>query len=611
MKYKSIFCVLCALALLNLRGADSLTPYAADSVPRNALELWKDVDPRKDDLETEVIREWREEGVVCRYVLFKVGSFKGADSRIAAFYTFPEGMKKGPAFVWAHGGGQRAERERGTYFAKQGFATIDINWGGREMVEGIQANTDWGRVDPSQGPGFYPGALRPNVKLNLLPDEHTIDPVVSPRNGNWYLLAYAGRRAVTFLERQPEVDAGKIGFTGYSMGGNITSMVAIDDRLKAVVPMVGGSGFIMEDFPGLPETGRARGFKEVDLYNRTIDARSYWPHVKCPVLFLSASDDFHAVFDNLYKSAGLIPHGNWRASQLMHYNHSLGPQQWILLNRWFERHLDGKGVELPGTPKPTVKPGDSKTFARFGVSPDRADEVVRLDVYYSHDANARARFWKHVEADRSGGRWSAQLPMREHLPLYAFANITYPLAEPAQSFGGETSTYTITSDEYVYLPEKIESNRLRAEAKNIPVFEDFDQHGFRDWGFSPHGGVSTYKFQDPDREIPGADQVLRVTVNVPREKLSYRFRVGRRSFLAGVKGPSETYFFSRNLKPSGPQELLLRVSDFVDSKKKPMSDWKEISTFRFDVYDGAARVGLHFDDPANTGLISKMEWVHE
>ena len=97
--------------------------------------------------------------------------------------------------------------------------------------------------------------------------------VVSPRNGNWYLLAYAGRRAITFLERQPEVDPAKIGFTGYSMGGNITSMAAIDPRLKAVIPMVGGTGFINEDFPGLPDTSRARSFKNVDLYDRTIDAQ--------------------------------------------------------------------------------------------------------------------------------------------------------------------------------------------------------------------------------------------------------------------------------------------------------------------------------------------------
>ena len=195
--------------LATLHATDSLTPYTADKVPQNVVDLWQDVDARKDALETKVVKEWREDGVVCRYVIFKVGSFKGADSRIAAFYCFPEGAKKVPAFVYAHGGGQRADRERGLYFAKQGYATVDINWGGREMVEGIKENTDWGNVDPSQGPQFYPKAFR-GMKLSLLLDEHTIDSVVSPRNGNMFLLTYAGRRAITFLEQQPEVDTEKI-----------------------------------------------------------------------------------------------------------------------------------------------------------------------------------------------------------------------------------------------------------------------------------------------------------------------------------------------------------------------------------------------------------------
>ena len=220
-------------------GADTFVPYTADTVPNNVVALWKVVDARKDALETEIVKEWSEDGVVCRYVIFKVGTFKGADSRIAAFYTFPEGARKAAAIVWAHGGGQRAELEHGKYFARHGYAMVDINWGGREIVEGIEKNTDWGAIDPSQGPRFYPGAKRKSTKQDFLPDEHTIDSVVSPRNGNWFMLAYAGRRAITFLEQQPEVDPNRIGFTGYSMGGNITSYVSIDPRLKAVVPMVG------------------------------------------------------------------------------------------------------------------------------------------------------------------------------------------------------------------------------------------------------------------------------------------------------------------------------------------------------------------------------------
>ena len=126
--------VLLTAAAALLSAADSLQPYASEAdVPRDVVSLWRDVDFSRDPLDVRVLKEWREDGVVCRLVTFLVGNFKGAPSRIAAFYTFPEGAKNAPAFVWAHGGGQRAERRRGAYFAKQGFATIDINWGGREI----------------------------------------------------------------------------------------------------------------------------------------------------------------------------------------------------------------------------------------------------------------------------------------------------------------------------------------------------------------------------------------------------------------------------------------------------------------------------------------------
>ena len=174
--------------LLNLIGysvwaGDTFTPYRANKeVPRNVVDLWEAYDARLEPLEVRWIREWKSKGVITRYLTFKVGTFKGVDARIAAYYSFPEKGRRQAAFGWRHGGGQRAERRRGIYFAEQGFATVDINWLGRRMEEGIETNTDWGKVDPTQGPRFYPKALREGWKRNLQPDDHSIDPVPSPRH---------------------------------------------------------------------------------------------------------------------------------------------------------------------------------------------------------------------------------------------------------------------------------------------------------------------------------------------------------------------------------------------------------------------------------------------
>lgn len=611
MRLSATLCSLCVFGTA-IHAADSLSPYTADKVPTNVVDLWKDVDARKEALEIEVIKEWKEDGIVTRYVIFKVGTFKGADARLAALYTFPEGLKKGPAFVWSHGGGQRAERERGTYFAKQGYATIDINWGGREIIEGIKTNTDWGKVDPSQGPQFYPGALRKGTKLDLRPDEYTIDPVVSPRNGNWFLLTYAARRAITFLEQQPEVDPAKIGFTGFSMGGNITSYVAIDERLKAVVPMVGGSGFITADFPGLPGSGKAvhyRGHEK--LFADTMESQSYYPHVKIPVLLLSATNDFHSTFENIYQCMSVLPHDEWRVSQNMHFSHSLGPEQWILINRWFDQHLKGAPTSLPKTPVSKLDLHAATGNATFTVTPDRVAEVRAVDVYFSHDPNPRSRFWKFIQAKREGETWTAVLPVREKLPLFVFANCTYPLGETRQAFQGSTDHFTITSEEGVHLPEVIEVKHLHAKAAPQTVFEDFTANGFRNWGFGSTGGIYTYKFQDPDAATPAANQVLKVTAHAPRGNLSFRFRVNKNKYLTGVQEPVVDLSFNLQVTKPGDLEILLKASDFTDRDKHAMADWSNITTFHFGIYDGNTKSNFDFTDPANRHVITKMEWLTE
>ena len=586
--------------LATLHATDSLTPYTADKVPQNVVDLWQDVDARKDALETKVVKEWREDGVVSRYVIFKVGTFKGADSRIAAFYCFPEGAKRGPAFVWAHGGGQRADRERGVYFAKQGYATVDINWGGREMVDGIKENTDWGNVDPSQGPQFYPKAFR-GMKLSLLPDEHTIDSVVSPRNGNMFLLTYAGRRAITFLEQQPEVDPEKIGFTGFSMGGNITSYVAIDSRLKAVVPMVGGTGFNASEFPGIPNPTKAdRDRGQDELWANTMQSQAYYPHIKVPVLLLTASDDFHGIVDRAYTCMDALPHKDWRVSLKMHFSHNLGAEQWIMINQWFDKYLKGEPVNIPRTAESSLALKTGTQTAVFTVKPDQHGQFKALDIYYSYDPNPQSRFWKLASnVQHEGDTWSAYLPLHSGLPLFVFAICSYPLGTERESFDGRTSTYTITSREQVHLPTEWKLENLKTLATSDEFLPSFE----RGWGDSPIGGVITYKFRDPEMRLPGKDRALRLTLNGNTESYGVRFRITKNHYLTDVKAPPQDYVANVLIKP-GDTKVVFGLADFLDSKKQTMPDWSNVSTLTLEVIQKGKSIPLK----GNT-MLQSLEWT--
>jgi hypothetical protein len=142
-----------------------LAPWAAlqaaekkPAIPQTLTELWADVDLRKDPLEIEVLKEWEQDGVVCRIVRYQVGIFKGTPSRVAAFYAFPKGGTKLPALVEMHGGGQSASLNNVVTYAKRGYASISINWGGNKLNLGRAdmkydgPQTDWGKLDATHPP---------------------------------------------------------------------------------------------------------------------------------------------------------------------------------------------------------------------------------------------------------------------------------------------------------------------------------------------------------------------------------------------------------------------------------------------------------------------------
>ena len=147
-----------AAASLSLFDLNHL--FAAEGAPQSVQELWADFDPRKDPIEAEVIREWKEDGGVFRHVRYLIGTFKGKPARMVAIYGFPEGAKKLPAVMHIHGGGQRAFLPEVKFLVARGYAALSLNWGGSgngtppfNSPDGAQPgdpNTDWGAVDPSQ-----------------------------------------------------------------------------------------------------------------------------------------------------------------------------------------------------------------------------------------------------------------------------------------------------------------------------------------------------------------------------------------------------------------------------------------------------------------------------
>lgn len=554
--------------------ADSLSQL--NSAPQSVEQLWADYNPRSEPLDVQVVRQWQEDGLTFRYVTYSIGTFKGTPATMAAFYGFPTGGKKLLAVMHMHGGGQRAFQKVVKRYANRGYATLSVNWGGRPMEDAQpdDPNTDWGAVDPTQNNvGGY---------SNLLPQDNTIDPFPSARNNNWFLLTVGCRRGITFLEQQPEVDADRIGVFGHSMGGRLTGLVAgSDERVKAASPSVGGSGFLQTDLWGLPGSNR-RVKGDLDLFQRTIAGQSYLKRVRCPILYLSATNDFNAPMDFVEKGMELVPHENQRTTYAPHLNHRFTPETEVARPLWFDSQLQ-KRFEFPQTPTAELILNRDTGIPVFRVSPDTTRPIERVDVYYGYERDPRNRFWADGRATVREGVWEAKCPVFDRdEPLFALANVYYRLTDDERR-KDDPETFALSVSRAAY-PDALRDAKVKATEQPRRLIDDFSR-GFHDWytlniNNRHHWLLSTRKLADPRWEAPrGAKLSLEIeptdagnTLAVQLKTDSWRGYSGRRP---------ETWTALVQLDKAGRQRVELDANTFTNPSGKRLDDWYGVTELIF------------------------------
>lgn len=581
------------VALILIFTLSSLAIAEEEKVPDSVEALWSDFDPRKDELETTVVREWEQDGIHYRSVTFHIGTFQGKPARMAAFFGFPKGAKKLPGLLHLHGGGQRAFRHEVEFYARRGYACLSINWGGREMeaAQPGDPNTDWGAVDPTQKnvPGYF----------NLRPGEKYLDPFDSPRNNNWFLLTLAARRGLTFLERQPEVDAKRLGVYGHSMGGNLTVYVAgTDDRVQVAAPSVGGSGFRTVPWPLLPEQRKQVPNGDGELFRATLGYQSYAPRIHAPLLWLGATNDFHGIMDDTYRTGERVPHTHVRYAFTPHMNHRFTPEFAVTRPLWLDQHLKS-GLKIPSTPESKLVLSTTDGVPRFEVKPDRSLPIERVHVMYSVDPDPQARFWRSAEVQEENGSWVARLPiLSTSQPLFAFANVHYRLEKPEPvPFAQPTSTFAISSLLHTAAPQQLQTLGVKGTDEPSSIIDDFS-HGWRDWYLlsaeNPHHWQYwTRKLSDPKWQGT-KDSALALDVQV--EKDNELVVVITKNFFRPYRGPSQDFVAAVPLKGGNTRQTVqLKPSDFQSAKDgSPMTTWQQTDLLGVRAYYGERRGKAQF-----------------
>lgn len=496
----------CLLFMLTCTvGAEnSLPPIVDGKVPQSVDEAWAGYDPRAEALDVQVIHEWDEtyqgKALKIQMLTFTVGTFKGTASRISAYYAYPTDAKgKVPGLVQVHGGGQRADKNAAKVDAANGYASISLNWGGRELEDQKpgEPGTDWGAIDPTQ--------KHVSHYFRLTPDEKTAETVYSPRNNNWFILTLATRRGLTFLEQQAVVDTDRLGVYGHSMGGTITGQVAgLDPRIKAVVPSCGGAG--ISQATNYSRSGSSADRRVGDkLYSKTVDSTASLRNLTCPILGQTPQNDFNCIYDDLNHNWKIIPdHSLVHFSISPHLNHRHIAESTFSRIRFFDAVLKGEGG-FPARPRLGVELKTSNGIPVATVTPDAVDQVARVQIYYSINPNSLTRFWRRANTARKGNVWKAHLPvMSTAMPLFVMANVEYPQPRPligSPHLPKSPPTFLVSSWETIVDPPALKAAGVqetdRPERMIQASFDDWGDWYRISWPNTSHALSGTRKLTDP------------------------------------------------------------------------------------------------------------------
>jgi dienelactone hydrolase len=291
-----------------------------------------------------------------RSIFYEGLPFKGKETRVFAHYGLPDmaGKEKVPAVVLVHGGGGTAYEEWVSLWTKRGYAAIAMD---------LEGNVP----DKSEGVTKRLGHAMPGP-----PREGIFMDCDQPVEEQWMYHAAANViLAHSLLRGMPLVDSQRIGITGISWGGIVTSLVAgIDDRFAFGIPVY-GCGYLYEAHNQWGERFVDMGEASAESVKRMTEPSAYLSRVAMPMLWVNWLYDPHFGMNIFSKSYTRATYGIERSGMCIYpqlgHSHPLG---W----KPDEIYAFADSIVLGGNP-----------LLRLGEPSENAGDVIVA--YYSTDGN--------------------------------------------------------------------------------------------------------------------------------------------------------------------------------------------------------------------------------
>lgn len=338
------------------------------------ITLWRDFDESLP-LNEEIISETESDGVVYKelYLLGRQTDY-GRVKIYAKYYT-PTDAETYPAVMVLFEAGFPADYTFVHHLIDCGYAVLCVDYCG-DMGEG--RHTIYPRdID-------YANFIRAGRAMHYADN--------TAKETSWYEWAAVARYAVRYLKEKKEVT--QTGAIGLRTGGEILWKIAPYASLSCMISVCAAGWLAFRDIEKFSDGKKIVFDEERHRFIAGIDSQSYAPHVKCPVLLLSAINDKKSNYDRVYDTFQQInPEVEKAFLYSAHGNGLIGSHSIANIDLFLDKYLKRRSVYLSKPVKSSVF-ADEENNLKVKIEYDTAGEPEDYGVFYTEKLSSyMARSW--------------------------------------------------------------------------------------------------------------------------------------------------------------------------------------------------------------------------
>ncbi len=554
----------------------------------SAISLWK-----KFNLKNPLgASEWGievKDGVRHSHVSYSGNAASDGSVRIYARFGRPAGEGKKPCILLLPDAGNTPDKELMDYFIAKGYAVLMPDYSGKMSTDpdGVMRTI----YPPSLAHGNYEKARGLYGMRGLLADETT-----------WFEWTYVALYSVKYLKSRSDV--GNVGIVGIRKGGEIAWQTMLSPDIKCGIP-INAAGW--RSFLAIAKFGDNIAHNLSDdrhRYIAAVEAQSYAPYVKCPVLMLCSLRDTEFDCDRAYDTYSRIgtPYGNALAYS-PESGTCIGPHGLADMDLFLERNLKGREIYLPDTLNVSLsETAEGKIEVK--VEGDEEGILQEMGVYYAEaDVKTKSAFreWRCVakidgSSVKNGKTVCSIRPFAGAKAVFVYAYATYingfrVMSKIVSKRLSSPNPYAVKS-RMLFSGKELDSFGV-ANHENYSIggiFLEKEAMPKTSYGYGnipgaySVGGVKTYKISSP-KYIPDENALLEFDAySVETQSLKVTVEV------ADVDKKEERYTCTVGVRGGGKwKRIILRAADFKgEHSGAPLQNFFDGSALVFDC-DGEER----------------------